>query len=34
MEEYGKILLIAMPLFLLIILEKMYGAYKGEDSVP
>jgi hypothetical protein len=30
MEEYGKILLIAMPLFLLIILEKMYGAYKGE----
>jgi sterol desaturase/sphingolipid hydroxylase (fatty acid hydroxylase superfamily) len=35
MEEYGKILLIAMPLFLvLIILEKIYGAYKGEDSVP
>jgi sterol desaturase/sphingolipid hydroxylase (fatty acid hydroxylase superfamily) len=35
MEEFGKILLIAMPLFLLfIILEKMYGVYKGEDSVP
>jgi hypothetical protein len=34
MEEYGKILLIAMPLFLLIILEKMYGTTKGEDSVP
>jgi alkylglycerol monooxygenase len=35
MEEYGKILLIAMPLFLvLIIVEKIYGVYKGEDSVP
>ncbi|TDE05438.1 sterol desaturase family protein [Flavobacterium hiemivividum] len=35
MEEYGKILLIAMPFFLvLIIVEKIYGAYKGEDSVP
>jgi hypothetical protein len=29
MEKYGKILLIAMPLFLvLIILEKMYGTTK------
>jgi alkylglycerol monooxygenase len=35
MEEYGKILLIAMPLFfVLIVLEKIYGSYKGEDSVP
>jgi alkylglycerol monooxygenase len=35
MEEYGKILIIAMPIFLLlIIIEKVYGLYKGEDSVP
>jgi alkylglycerol monooxygenase len=35
MEEYGKILTIAMPAFLLlIIIEKLYGLYKGEDSVP
>lgn len=35
MEEYGKILIIAMPLFLvLIIIEKIYGLYKGEDTVP
>jgi sterol desaturase/sphingolipid hydroxylase (fatty acid hydroxylase superfamily) len=35
MENYGKILLIAMPLFLLlIIIEKLYGISKGEDSVP
>lgn len=35
MEEYGKILIIAMPLFLvLIIIEKIYGLYKGEDNVP
>jgi alkylglycerol monooxygenase len=35
MEEYGKILIIAMPVFLLlIIIEKIYGLYKGEDSVP
>lgn len=35
MEEYGKILVIAMPVFLLlIIIEKIYGSYKGEDSVP
>jgi alkylglycerol monooxygenase len=35
MEDYGKILIIAMPLFLvLIIIEKIYGSYKGEDSIP
>jgi alkylglycerol monooxygenase len=35
MEEYGKILLIAMPLFfVLIVIEKIYGTYKGEDNVP
>ncbi len=35
MEQYGKILLIAMPLFLLlIIIEKVYGFYKGEDTAP
>ncbi len=35
MEQYGKILVIAMPLFLLlIIIEKWYGYFKGEDSVP
>jgi alkylglycerol monooxygenase len=35
MEEYGKILIIAMPIFLLlIIIEKLYGLYKGEDNVP
>lgn len=35
MEQYGKILLIAMPLFLLlIIIEKVYGLYKGEDTAP
>jgi alkylglycerol monooxygenase len=35
MEEYGKILTIAMPAFLLlIIIEKFYGLYRGEDSVP
>ncbi|WP_367752765.1 sterol desaturase family protein [Flavobacterium sp. WC2430] len=35
MEEYGKILIIAMPLFLvLIIIEKMYDLYKGENHVP
>ena len=35
MEEYGKILVVAMPVFLLlIIIEKIYGKYKGEDSVP
>ena len=35
MEQYGKILVIAMPLFLLlIIIEKMYGYFKGEDNVP
>ena len=35
MEEYGKILIIAMPVFLLlIVIEKIYGMYQGEDSVP
>ena len=35
MEEYGKILIIAMPLFLLLIaLEKIYGHYKGNDTAP
>ena len=32
MEIYGKILIIAMPCFLaLIIIEKLYGYYKGVD---
>ena len=35
MAEYGKILLIAMPAFLvLVLLEKLYGWYKGNDTVP
>jgi alkylglycerol monooxygenase len=35
MELYGKILLIAMPIFLaLVLLEKFYGWLKGEDNVP
>ncbi len=35
MEEYGKILIIATPIFLvLIILEKLYGIYKKEDTAP
>ncbi|MCH8556049.1 MAG: sterol desaturase family protein, partial [Schleiferiaceae bacterium] len=35
MEDYGKVLLVAMPLFLvLIILEKLYGVFKKRDSVP
>lgn len=34
METYGKILLIAMPIFLvLVLLEKWYGWYKGHDTV-
>ncbi|MFT3843642.1 MAG: sterol desaturase family protein [Lacibacter sp.] len=34
METYGKILLIAMPAFLvLVLLEKFYGAWKGKDTV-
>ena len=34
METYGKILLIAMPAFLLLVLfEKWYGWRKGEDTV-
>lgn len=35
MEEYGKILIIAMPAFLLlIIIEKVYGVWKKDDTVP
>ena len=35
MEDYGKILIIAMPIFLLlVVIEKIYGIYKGEDNVP
>ena len=35
MEEYGKILVFVMPIFLiLIIIEKIYGHYKGEDNSP
>jgi sterol desaturase/sphingolipid hydroxylase (fatty acid hydroxylase superfamily) len=34
MEQYGKILLIAMPAFLLLVLfEKWYGMYKRKDTV-
>lgn len=34
MEQYGKILLIAMPVFLaLVLFEKWYGWYKGKDTV-
>ena len=34
MEAYGKILLIAMPAFLFLVLfEKWYGWYKGDDTV-
>jgi sterol desaturase/sphingolipid hydroxylase (fatty acid hydroxylase superfamily) len=34
MEAYGKILLIAMPAFLLLVLfEKFWGWYKGNDTV-
>jgi sterol desaturase/sphingolipid hydroxylase (fatty acid hydroxylase superfamily) len=34
MEVYGKILLIAMPAFLLLVLfEKLWGWYKGNDTV-
>jgi alkylglycerol monooxygenase len=35
METYGKILLIAMPAFLvLVLLEKWYGWYRENDTVP
>ena len=35
MEEYGKILLFAMPLFLIFVLaEKLYGYLKGNDTMP
>jgi sterol desaturase/sphingolipid hydroxylase (fatty acid hydroxylase superfamily) len=35
MEEYGKILLFAMPAFLIFVLsEKFYGIWKGKDYMP
>lgn len=35
MEQYGKILIIAMPLFLVFIsIEKIYDFYKGQHHVP
>jgi len=35
MEEYGKILIIAMPIFLaLIVIEKIYGIYTKNDTAP
>lgn len=35
MEEYGKILIIATPIFLvLIIIEKIYGIYTKNDTAP
>lgn len=35
MEEYGKILVFVMPIFLLLIaIEKIYGYYKGQDTAP
>lgn len=35
MERYGQVLLIAIPFFLgLIIIEKCYGLWRGEDKTP
>ena len=35
MKEYAAVLVIAMPLFLaLILIEKLYGYFKGEDTAP
>jgi sterol desaturase/sphingolipid hydroxylase (fatty acid hydroxylase superfamily) len=35
LEEYGKILIIAMPAFLLlIVIEKAYGYFRGNDTAP
>ncbi len=35
METYGKVLLIAIPIFLILIgIEKWYGWKKGEDTLP
>jgi alkylglycerol monooxygenase len=35
LEQYGKILVIAMPIFLLlIVIEKIYGYSKGNDTAP
>lgn len=34
METYGKILIVAMPIFLILVLfEKWYGVHKGNDTV-
>jgi hypothetical protein len=33
MEEYGKILIIAMPVFLMLIIIKIYGSYKGRQCL-
>lgn len=35
MERYGQVLLIAIPFFVgLILIEKMYGMWRGEDKTP
>lgn len=35
MERYGQVLLIAIPIFLvLILIEKAYGMWRGEDKTP
>src|SRR5690606_21757848 len=35
MEAYGQILLIAMPaFFVLVLFEKFWGIWKGNDTVP
>jgi alkylglycerol monooxygenase len=35
MEAYGQILLIAMPaFFVLVLFEKLWGIWKGNDTVP
>ncbi|MEZ4985184.1 MAG: sterol desaturase family protein [Saprospiraceae bacterium] len=35
MERYGQVLLIAIPFFILLILiEKVYGLWKGDDKTP
>ena len=35
MKEYATVLLYAMPLFLaLIIIEKLYGYFEGENTAP
>ncbi len=35
MEEYAKILVYAMPIFLaFVLIEKVYGYFKGENTAP